>query len=403
MDFAYHYTHEQQRFRREVTDWLEANLPSSVAGGGSPDGLSPEGWERVRSAQRTLGDKGWLAPTEPPQQGGSGLSPECAVVLLEELDKRGLRSLVDESAAPLRRALRQWGSEEQRHELLPAIGGGRVVVWRITVEAGAEPDTGALGVRTHPDGDGFILNGEAAFTGQGLAPSHLWTLALADPDASTAKAIHAFLMPANLDGVSVHTPRTLVEGVSHRVAFDDVWVPRNCLLGEEGEGWRIMETAMLEQPSLDLPPPGVTPEVSGLLRYARETTHEGVPLSEQPVRRQLLVEAYIDSRMTRLFKLRDQWMRAAGVTITYEPAQTAMLEERAAMRLSRIVRDVAGVYALLDSQDMRAPAGARFEAQQRESLARQDSSGAPDAHRGAIARSLGLGSRKFPSPLTGEG
>ena len=81
MDFSQHYTEEQQRFRREVVAWLETHLPQ--------DEVSPEPELGMRLRAR-LGKVGWLAPTEPPELGGAGLTQDHELVIREELARRGL-------------------------------------------------------------------------------------------------------------------------------------------------------------------------------------------------------------------------------------------------------------------------------------------------------------------------
>ena len=66
MDFAYYYTDEQEKFRQEVSAWLDTNAPA-----GRP--VSSERWADVEeSLQAKLGSLGWLAPTAPPELGGGG-------------------------------------------------------------------------------------------------------------------------------------------------------------------------------------------------------------------------------------------------------------------------------------------------------------------------------------------
>lgn len=377
MDFAYHYTDEQHRFRAEVSAWLDANAPPDTA-----RAADDPSWQRLRLA---LGEKGWLAPSLSVEQGGAGLTPDHTVVVLEELDRRGLLSVHDAAGAQLRSALLDAGSESLRLELLPALARGKAVVWRMVLDAHAQPGGDTLGVSARPDADGFILDGESAFTGAGVSPTHLWTLATSERDG----AIVALVVPAALHGVSVSTPRTLADGSIHRAVFEDAWVPRTSMLGDEGDGWRVTRSAALDDPALDLPVPEVSREAEDLLRFARETTHEGRPLSEEPVHRMLLVEAYVDSRLSRLLTMRNQWRRAAGLPLTYELAQADMLRERAALRLSHITQEVAGVYALLDSDDPRSGSPG-FATQQRQSVAGQNPTGLPDARRRAIADALGM-------------
>ena len=263
MDFAYHYTEEQQRFRAEVSSWLDANAPP-----GPVDSSGRPPWEHLRRLRLALGEMGWLAPSLPIGQGGAGLTPDHTVVVMEELDRRGLLSVCDAAGSQLRQALLGGGSERLRGELLPALSSGRAVVWTAVSDAHAEPGSDTLGVSARSDGDGFILNGGAAFAGPGPMPTHLWTLAASEADA----AILALVVPATQSGVSVTTPRTLSDGSIHMVAFTDAWAPRTSMLGDEGDGWRVTRSAVVDDPTLDLPAPEVSREAEALLRV-RQRDH----------------------------------------------------------------------------------------------------------------------------------
>ena len=360
MDFTYHYTEEQERFRREVVRYLDAALAE-------------------------LG-------REPVALGGGGLTADDAVVLLEELARRGLLGPVGE-AAGLRQALHEHGTDEQRTRFLLPVARGETLVWRPLIESGGDLDPTAIGVRARVDGDDFILDGEGGFVGPGSRPGLLLTLALGGPDLPPAASTLAFLVPGGLDGIGVHTPRLLVAGASHRVTFDGVRVPRSCLLGREGDGWDAVQAGLsmseASPPALD-----EDAEVGGLLRYAAETTREGELLKEQPPLQQLLMEAVINSRVARLFRMRDAWMRETGRPMTYEATQTAAWERRASMRLSGVVRDVVGIHALLDASDPDAAGEGGFELQQRRSLAELNPTGTVEYAAATIARHLRLGERK---------
>jgi alkylation response protein AidB-like acyl-CoA dehydrogenase len=392
VDFEHHYTEEQEQFRQEVRAWLDVNLSQEVKRPGEPKGLDQATWEQCKSFRRKLGEQGWLTPTGPAEWGGGGLSSGHALVLREELGRKGLRWLLDEGSSSLRATLQQQGTEEQKRGYLSAISRGQATIWHLSREPGAELDADNLGIQASRDGDDYILNGAELFAGRGLGPDYLWTLTLTGPDAPPHQATTTFLVPAGLKGIHIQTPSALAPGEAHRVTFDNVVVPPRCLLGEEGEGWCLVQAtpaeAVAEYPS------DQDREVDDLFQYARETTRDGVTLSQEPSLQQLLVEAYIDGQLTRLLKTRNAWMAATGRQLTYHTAQAALLEKRAALRLSRLVRDVMGMYALLDHQDPLAPSQGRFELQQRRSLARQNLTGGPEVQAGAVAKHLGLGRRK---------
>ncbi|MBF8267484.1 MAG: Acyl-CoA dh protein [Dehalococcoidia bacterium] len=390
VDFEYHYTQEQERFRREVRGWLGANLPQEVKRSGELGSLDHTTWEQCKSFQRRLGEKGWLAPTDPVEWGGGGLTSDQALILREEMRRSGLQWLLEDGSSPLRSALLQQGTEEQKRRYLPLISGGGASLWHISLEPGAELDTSSLGIQAFRDGDDYVLNGEGTFIGQGLWPDYLWTLALTDPDAPSSQATATFLLPAGLEGILIQTPGSLAPEENHRVTFKQVWVPPHCLLGDDDEGWPLMQATLLAGPEIDYPSDH-DEEVADLLQYARETTLGGVTLSKEPFLQQLLMEAHINSQLVRILRKRNAWMAATGQQLTYHTAQVALMEKRAALRLSQIVREVMGIYALLDHEDPRSPFHGRFERHQRRSLTRQNPTGGSEVQAAAIAKHVGLG------------
>ncbi len=378
MDFEYSYSAEQEQLRQEVSAWLDTNLPEGlVAAGGTPRLDSP-GWERCQNFRRRLGEKGWLA-----------LNADLSLVFLEELAKRRLGWLLDDGSSVIQTALHRWGTEDQKKSYLPLIADGGANVWRSLTEPGARLDVGNLGIRASREGDDIILDGEDTFAGQGLWPDYVWALAVTNPDFPPHRATASFLVPGGLEGITIQTPRTLVPGQTHRVTFDHVVVFPDALLGDEGSGWSVMQSA-LQPPQTIQYPTGEDAEVGDLLQYSKDTDRDGASLGKDLVLQQLLVEAHINSRITRLFKMRNAWLASTGQNITYELAQTALWEKQISMRLSRIVRDVMGMYALLDPQDPRAAAKGNLEYQQRISLSTQNPSAVPEPYAVAIADALGL-------------
>ncbi len=391
MDFNYHYSQAQEDFRAEVTAWLDANLPHHPKSGGSVFGP-------LSDLRRRLGEKGWLAPTEPAEFGGFGASQGEEVILAEELGSRGLGRLQDQGSAAVTRAIHGWASESPLLSLIPEINGGRVFLWQACIPPEVSPEPSQelrnpTGVIATEDGDDYVLNGHGWFAGPHPAPDYLWTLAQLDVEIPPGEATRDFtislLVPAGLDGIYCQPTRQLVNGGPRQVGFDQVRVPRTRLLGSKGQGWDLMHSALNAGPETDAPP-ALDAGVIRLQEHAESTTKLGLPLIQDPVIQHMVMDVYIDGRVTRLFETRDAWMRANGQKTTYQPAQTRIWRKRAAQRYSKIVRQVVGVYALLDDKDPRSPAGGEFELQQRQSLESDDPAGVSGSDAAIIARHLGM-------------
>ena len=387
MDFSYHYTPEQKDYRAEVARWLVQNVARD--GGALLD--SPEHGSDLRHLSRLLGGKGWLAPGEPDELGGAGLSPDLTVIVLEELNRRGLLSLVDGEAQALRSALIAYGTPAQRSTLVRDLALGQRTVWRhaIAVSPDSGLDTDSVGIVATSDADGYLLNGEGYFTGIADRPDILWTVALVEPD-DTPICLLIKACPELVEGpsgITFPSPRKLSPAAPRPVRFDDVWVLRSDALGSEGDGHRAVSVRVSIAPGADLPS-WVEFETDALLEYARSTESEGKPLSADPIRARLLVEAYIASRVTRLLRMRSD---GQGNREGSEGALASIWRRRAAVQLSDTVSQVVGPAALLSPDDPRAPAAGRFERLRRKDLSERDASPSGDPDRETLASELGLG------------
>ncbi|MDP6421383.1 MAG: acyl-CoA dehydrogenase family protein [SAR202 cluster bacterium] len=385
MDFAYHYTDEQQAFRDEVAAWLDSHAPDNLNGPLDGGPLDIETDSKVEGFRRDLGSKGWLAPTDSPDAGGAGLSPDHNVIILEELNRRGLLHLLEDAASALRAAIRTWGDEAQHEQYLRSIALGQTSVWRQVLPPSSDFEPASVGISAFPDADGYILDGRAMFSGPGAAPSCLWTLARVKSEDDGEPAMACFLVSPDIDSVRITTPRSLVAESVRRVFFDQVWVPRSDRLGDEDDGPSVVGARTAHTDLADLPTL-LESETDALLKYTRETHANGAPLSSEPIRQQLLVEAYIASRVMRLLRMRGAWLRESGHGQGYEEAEAKLWEERASQRLSEATQESLGIYALLDGADPSAAAGGRFHRQQLRELSER--SGNPSA--GDMAANLGL-------------
>ena len=381
MDFSYHYTPEQEDFRAEVALWLDRNAPKDV--GVLLD--SAESASELRQLSRLLGAKGWLAPGEPDDLGGAGLSPDLTLIVLEEMNRRGLLWLVDGEEQALRSGLIMHGTPGQQVALVRHLVLGERAVWRhaIAVSPGSGLDTDSVGIAAKPDADGYLVNGEGYFTGIADRPDVLWTVVLVEPDDTPV----CLLIDATSDGIAFPSSRTISAAASRLVRFDDVWVLRSEALGAEGEGHRVLSTRVSLHSGADMPS-WAELETEALLEYARSTEFEGERLSADPIRARLLVEAYIASRVARLLRMRSDGQDSGKGS---DAALASLWRRRAAAELSETVGEVVGPAALLSSDDPRTPAAGRFDRLRRRELSERDARPSGDPDRETLASELGLG------------
>jgi len=191
---------------------------------------------------KKLGDRGWLGMTWPKEYGGHERSAMERYAVTEELLAAGApvagHWIADRQSGP---NLLRYGTEAQRREILPRIAAGECFF----VIGMSEPDSGSdlASIRTkasrNADGD-WVVNGAKVWTSNAHHAHYAITLVrTSPPDPSSRHAgLSQLLVDLSLPGVTIN-PIRLIDGGHHfnEVVFDDVVVPGDMLLGEEGNGW----------------------------------------------------------------------------------------------------------------------------------------------------------------------
>ena len=383
MDFEYHDTPQQSQFRKEVKaafdNWQESNSANDK------DSLESQ-------LLALMGSNGWLASSTSDE----ALNPGNYAVLIDELQSLRVGNVVEETKSQIasNNAFAEWATAEHQTSYGSNLSTGELNIWKLQIEAGIQPDASVVQTTVSRDGDDYILNGQGIFAGIGVWPDLIYTLARTELNNPMAKVTSAFMIPGNLNGILVALPNVLIEDGAHSIQFDQVRVPAQCILGDDDQGWQIHNDKIRDE-LLEMPPQ-VSPAVDDLLEYAKGTQRGGDYLSKQSFLQQLLVECYINRSVERLFRVRNQWLEKSGSPITYETAQTELWAKKTAMRLSQIIRETMGMYAMLTAEDQRSPLLGRLEAEQRRSLATQNPAGTPEVQADIIAKALELDQRIEP-------
>lgn len=189
---------------------------------------------------RELARRGWLGLTLPTAYGGRGLTPFHRFAVVEELLAAGApiaaHWIGDRQSAPL---IWKFGTEAQRQRFLPAISAAELFFCIGMSEPGAGSDLASVRTRAVPDGAGWRLSGRKIWTT--YAHRADWMIALVRTSGGPEdrqKGLSQFLVDLKAPGVSVR-PIALLTGDEEfsEVTFDDVALPPDSLVGEEGNGW----------------------------------------------------------------------------------------------------------------------------------------------------------------------
>ena len=231
---------EEERFRAELGAFLDAHAPAEAIG----RGMEPETHGGIplwaREWQATLFDHGWLIPSYPPELGGRNATDVQTLVYFEELAARGIpRALHFPGHAIVAPSLLEFGTDAQR-ELVPAAIRGDTV-WCIGMsEPGAGSDLAAMRTRATLDGDHFVVNGQKVWTSYAMWSQMCMLYVRTGDTDSKARGISVLILDMTTPGIDIRPLRQSAGGTDFaEVFFTDVVVPKENLIGEMNDGWRV--------------------------------------------------------------------------------------------------------------------------------------------------------------------
>lgn len=246
MDLA--YTDQQKAFRAEIRSWLEANVPKAPLQ--SFD--TAEGFQQHREWEAKLNSGRWGMVTWPEALGGRACDLIEWLIFEEEYWRAGAPLRVNQNGIfLLGPTLMEYGTPEQKADILPKMANGTEVWAQGWSEPGAGSDMAAIRSKAEltEDGKHYIVNGQKTWSTRAVWADQCFGMFRTDPTSSRHHGLTFILVPLNLPGITVR-PIPQLDGLPGfaEIFFDNVNVPVERRLGKEGEGWQVaMATAGFER------------------------------------------------------------------------------------------------------------------------------------------------------------
>jgi alkylation response protein AidB-like acyl-CoA dehydrogenase len=233
------YSSEESAFRDEVRSWLKSHLPKDLRDKMASYGhLSKEDllrWHRI------LAKKGWVAPGWPKEWGGTGWNVVQRYIFEEELGYAGTPPLIPFGLNMCAPVLLHFGAEAQKKRFVPRIYNGDDFWCQGYSEPGSGSDLASLRTTAMRKGDHYVVNGQKTWTTLAHYADWIFCLVRTDPTGGKRQeGISFLLMDMRTPGITVR-PLILMDGAHevNEVFFDDVKVPAENLVHEEGKGWTV--------------------------------------------------------------------------------------------------------------------------------------------------------------------
>lgn len=297
---------ELEEFRSDVSAWLADNKPAD------PGFILPQTFmevgdeaqlEFLREWQHKVWSAGYLGMAWPKEYGGGGVDAIYQSIVDREMRKQAVPICFNVIglgwAGPL---INDIGTEEEKEKYLKGILSGEDVWCQGFSEPDHGSDLGNAQTRAVRDGDEYVLNGQKIWTTMGNFAKYMILLARTNPEAPRKyDGLSYFLSPMDVPGVETVPIRKITgEYGFTETFFNDARIPANCLMGEEGQGWKIaMQTLQYERGAEAGAAGGLAMiriTVDDMINQLADVTRDGEPVLKDDVIRDELVQAIMEEK-----------------------------------------------------------------------------------------------------------
>ena len=300
-----------------------------------------------------MAELGFLGVFVPEALGGAGLD---YLALLEEMGGwASLRSVLSVQQSLVLTPLLAYGTEAQKARYVPRLARGEVLGAFALTEPEAGSDAASLKTRARREGDFYVLEGQKTFISHANVAEVFLVFAKTDPEKG-AKGITCFLVERG-DGVKTSPLKGklgLRAADTGMVFLDGVRVPKDRVLGKEGEGFRIaLSTLDTGRISLAAGAVGLMQRALDLsLAYAGERKQFGKPIAQFQLVQEHLAAMKLDLEAARLLTYRAAWKKVKGEPYTLEASLAKLFASEAANRVAYRAIQVHGGYGFFEEYEV---------------------------------------------------
>jgi alkylation response protein AidB-like acyl-CoA dehydrogenase len=349
-------------FRQEIRTWLSDHVPKD------PMPSDSEGaFHYMRAWQRQMYDAGWVGIHWPEAYGGCGATLLEQAVFQQELARAQAPPMANTLGLMIvGPTLMAHGTEEQKKRYIPRILSAEEIWCQGFSEPNSGSDLASLQTRAVADGDDFVVNGQKIWTTMAHWADMCILLTRTDPDAPKHKGISFLLVDMHSPGITVKPLRQMTGGAEfNEVFFDNVRVPKQQLVGQLNDGWRIaMTTLTHERGSASF---GTQVQIrralDDIIAMAKKMRRHGVPRSADPVLRQKLAQAYIRVDIMRLNNYRSITNQLRGQPPGPEASLDKLYWSETDKWLQEIGQEILGPLAQLDPTSAYYPHSVNLQTQ----------------------------------------
>jgi alkylation response protein AidB-like acyl-CoA dehydrogenase len=312
-----------------------------------------ESQEFPMEIMRKLGELGFMGVTFPEKYGGANLTYLEVVAIIEEISKYDPSVGLSVSAhnGLCTNHIYTFGNEQQRERYLPNLCSGKMIgAWALT-EPGSGSDAGGMTTTAVREGDYYVLNGTKTFTTHGSVAGTYVVIAVTDR-SKKKNGISAFILERGMAGFSVGKKENKLGMRASDTAtllFDNVRVPKENLIGEEGAGFKqalqILDGGRIGIAALAV---GIAQAcLDHSLKYAKERHQFGKPLGDFQAIQWKLADMATDVNAARMLTYKAAWEKQNGKNVNLIAAEAKYFASEAAVRAANEAVQIHGGYGFI--------------------------------------------------------
>ncbi|MGY6644350.1 MAG: acyl-CoA dehydrogenase family protein [Salinarimonas sp.] len=308
-----------------------------------------------------LTEAGYLAALIPEEYGGAGLPLSAAAAILEEIQRAGGNGAACHAQMYVMGTVLRHGSEAQKQAYLPDVASGKLRLQAFGVtEPTSGTDTTSLKTFARRDGDSYIVNGQKIWTSRAEYSDLMILLARTTPRDQVTKrteGLSVFIVDmreAIGNGLTIRPIRTMMNHATTEVFFDDLRVPAENLVGEEGKGFRYILSGMNAERIL------IAAECIGDAKwfiekattYAKERSVFGRPIGQNQGVQFPIAKAYAQMRAAELMVQQAIALYEAGENCGAEANMAKMLAADASFEAANVCIQTHGGFGFAEEYDV---------------------------------------------------
>ncbi|MFK4794105.1 acyl-CoA dehydrogenase family protein [Sphingobium sp. ZW T5_29] len=325
-------------------------------------------WQRLDAEREyptefvtALAKEGWLSVLIPEEYGGSGLGLSAATAVLEEVHRSGCNGGAAHAQMYTMGTLLRHGSEEQKARYLPRIASGelRLQAFGVT-EPTSGTDTTRISTFARRDGDDYVVNGQKIWISRAEHSDLMVLLVRTTPRDECAKPTDGIsvllvdMRDAVGNGLTIQPIRTMLNHATTELFFDDLRVPAENLIGEEGKGFRYILSGMNAERIL------IASECIGDARffidrasaYAKDRSVFGRPIGQNQGVQFPIARAYVQTTAAAAIVDKAAALFDAGVTHGTEANMAKMLASEASWYAADMCVQTHGGFGFAEEYDI---------------------------------------------------